>query len=73
MRKLLLASFAAVTLMVGAGLTQPAHAQAYCWSGPLGILHGCGYGPGPAWGYPAYAPPPYPYYGNPYYAPYYGY
>ena len=68
MKKLVLASIAAATLIVGATVTQPAHAQA-CWSGPLGIMHGCTYGPGPGYAYgpgypgPYYAPPPYPYYG----------
>jgi hypothetical protein len=58
MKKLIYAGIAAVTLMVSAALTVPANAQTACWSGPLGILHGCNY-VGPDY-YPyGYPPPPY--------------
>jgi hypothetical protein len=76
MKKLILAGIAATTLIAGgAAMTQPAHAQMQCLSGPLGILRTCTY-IGPVGG-PLYVPPPPPYYSPPpppyYYGPYWHY
>jgi hypothetical protein len=72
MKKLILASLAAATLLVGAGLTQSANAAVQCWFGPLGILRHCAYTEplGPAYYLPPPVSPPYYYY---YYSPYVGY